>query len=73
MRQPAQHEVIARLDRAFAPDLRVRVDDASTITGFTPVTLAGAQFLLQSAGEILGAQYDEAQRLAAGLTFEVSE
>jgi hypothetical protein len=57
----------------MTPDLCVRIDDDCMITGFVPVSLAGAEFLERSADQILGAQYDHALRLAAGLTFEVKE
>lgn len=70
---PTTREVIARIDLAFRPDLRVRIDDQGIVTGFTPTSQAGANFLLAHACAILGADYDQALRLAAGLTFEVTE
>ena len=63
--------VIEKIDRAFAPDLKVRVTDDGMITGFAPVTQAGAEFLLHRAGDLLNADYDHVLRIATGLTFEV--
>lgn len=71
MQQPTTQQVIEAIDQAFRPDLRIRIDDNSIVTGFAPTTLEGAQFLLMHAGAILGADYNQALRLAAGLVFEV--
>lgn len=71
--EPTRQEVIERLDRTFAPDLRVKINEASTVIGFTPVTQRGAAFLLESAGVILGANYDQAFREVYDLTIEVIE
>jgi hypothetical protein len=65
--------ILRKVDRAFAADLRVRINEADgTVTGFAPVTQAGAEFLLGNGGQLRGITYDEALQLAAGLTFEVS-
>lgn len=65
--------ILTKLDRMFAPDLKVRIDDEGKITGFAPVSQLGARFLLRSASELLGADYDRVRELGAGLTFEVHE
>ena len=65
--------VLTKLDRFFAPDIKVRVNDEGEITGFVPVSHAGAEFLLRQVGQLAGLSIDEALHRGAGLTFEVHE
>lgn len=49
----SQQRVVNAVEKVFEPDLKVRVDEKWTITGFEAKTVLGANFLLRNAGKML--------------------
>lgn len=60
-----------RLDRMFAPDIRVKLNESSRIDSAEAVTSNGASFMLRF--PLLGVDYDTALFASNGLTFESQE
>lgn len=63
-------EVIARLDRMFAPDIRIRLNDRSLVIGFEVLTPTGADFIMRH-DPIFEQDYDQVLAGANGITFEI--
>lgn len=57
MNKLTHEQVIQALDKAFAPDLTIKLDTDSLIIGCMPITQLGAVFLLRNA--IIGKLYDD--------------
>jgi hypothetical protein len=67
---PSLSQVVAAIDEAFAPDLRILVD-GDIMIGFEPVSTWGAEYLLLTGGIVVGGKYSELR--LNGLTVEVKE
>jgi hypothetical protein len=68
MNKTNQQEVMKRVERMFAPDVSVRLNEKSEIQSYHAVSKPGAEFIARQS--LLGMDYDYAIFLSDGLTFE---